>query len=491
MAAIKDIHQLLLDKKISVTELIKLVLSNIEKANGEFNAFVGTFQEFAMKRANDCDQRIANGESVPVGMGVPIGIKDNMCLESELVTCASEILAGYRSPYTSTAVQKLIDSGYIPIGRTNMDEFAMGSSNEHSIYGPVSNPWDLDRVSGGSSGGSAAAVASGMVPVTLGSDTGGSIRQPASFCGVVGLKPTYGRVSRYGLVAFASSLDQIGPFAQNVEDLAYILESISGFDSHDSTSEDCEVSRFSDHLNIDSLKGKTIGIPNQLMSDAIDSDIRIAIEHSLKSLESLGASIEYFDFPFIDEALSTYYIIAPAEVSSNLSRFDGVRYGNRNSDASYLKEMIQTSRQQGFGDEVKRRIILGTYVLSSGYYDAYYGKAQQVRAVISEKFSNILKSYDFICSPTAPTTAFKKGENMNDPMQMYLSDIATIPVNLAGLPALSIPCGVDGNGYPIGLQMIGSWFKELDLLQAAHLLEKTIQFKPKNRFDLEGFLNAV
>ena len=491
MAVIKKIQQLLGDKKISCKELTQQVLSTIDQQNGNYNAFVGTYNDFALAQAAKQDDAIAKGGAVPIGAGVPIGLKDNMCLESEHVTCASAILNGYKSPYTGTAVKQLLESGYIPVGRTNMDEFAMGSSNEHSVYGPVSNPWDLDAVSGGSSGGSAAAIAAGMVPVSLGSDTGGSIRQPASFCGVVGLKPTYGRVSRYGLVAFASSLDQIGPFAQYVEDLAYVLESISGFDANDSTSEQQDVPKFSDQLSIDSLAGKRIGVPNQLMTDAIAPDIRAAVENSLKTMESLGASVEYFDFPFVDEALATYYIIAPAEVSSNLSRFDGVRYGQRNKDAGYLKEMIQTSRQQGFGNEVKRRIILGTYVLSSGYYDAYYGKAQQVRAILSEKFSQLLKTYDFICSPTAPTTAFKKGQNINDPMQMYLSDIATIPVNLAGLPALSIPCGHDSNGYPIGLQMIGSWFQELPLLQAAHLFEQQIKFQPKNQFNLEEVLNAV
>ena len=491
MSSVKQIHQLLTQRKISCHELTQFVLSNIEKMNSDLNAFVGTFNEFALNQAKHVDKKIEVGDSLPIGLGVPVGIKDNMCLESELVTCASGILEGYRSPYTASAIKKMLDFGYIPVGRTNMDEFAMGSSNEYSVYGAVSNPWNLDNVSGGSSGGSAAAIAGGLVPLTLGSDTGGSIRQPASFCGVVGLKPTYGRVSRYGLVAFASSLDQIGPFAQYVEDLAYILEAISGFDQNDSTSENVDVPKYYENLQIDSLKGKCIGVPNQLMSDSIDKDIRDVIDSSLKTFETLGASVEFFDFPLIDEALSTYYIIAPAEVSSNLSRFDGVRYGKRNQDASYLKQMIQTSRQQGFGDEVKRRIILGTYVLSSGYYDAYYGKAQQVRAVVSEKFSQLLKKYDFICSPTAPTTAFVKGKNINDPMQMYLSDIATIPVNLAGLPALSIPCGLDSTGNPIGMQMIGSWFQELNLLQAANLFEKEIQFKPKNLFDLEGVLNAV
>lgn len=483
MGVLRKIHDAIRSKALGCEELTRSVIDQIAQKNSEVNAFIDVFEARAIQMAKAQDEALANGAELPVGAGIPVGIKDNMCIDGELVTCASNILKGYRSPYTSTAVGQIMAAGFIPVGRTNMDEFAMGSSNEHSVYGPVSNPWNKTLVSGGSSGGSAAAVAAGLVPLTLGSDTGGSIRQPASFCGVVGLKPTYGRVSRYGLVAFASSLDQIGPFAQYVDDAALILESLCGFDPYDSTSENRYVEPFSVNLAVDSLKGKRIGVPNQLMSQTIAPDVRESISEALKRFESLGASIDYFDFDLVDEALATYYIIAPAEVSSNLSRFDGVRYGNRNTAANSLKEMIQTTRQQGFGDEVKRRIILGTYVLSSGYYDAYYGKAQKVRAVVSETYANLFKSYDFICSPTAPTTAFEKGANLNDPMQMYLSDIATIPVNLAGLPAMSFPCGLDSSGAPIGCQLVGGWFKERELLQAAHAFECAMEFQPKYSFE--------
>jgi aspartyl-tRNA(Asn)/glutamyl-tRNA(Gln) amidotransferase subunit A len=491
MGYIQDIKELIESKQVSVTQLVQAALANIDTKNTETNAFVECFYDSAIARATAHDEALSKGQAVTLGFGVPVGIKDNMALENELVSCASNMLQGYRSPFTSTAVQRLLDQGFIPVGRTNMDEFAMGSSNEYSVYGPVSNPWDTSKVSGGSSGGSAAAVASGVVPVTLGSDTGGSIRQPASFCGVVGFKPTYGRVSRYGLIAFASSLDQIGPFAQNVSDVAAMLDTICGFDPHDSTSEKRDAEQFSSQLQVENLKGKRIGVPNQLMGDAITPDVKQSVLDALKVLEGLGATVDYFDFPFVNEALATYYIIAPAEVSSNLSRFDGVRFGHRNASAGYLKEMIQTSRQQGFGDEVKRRIMLGTYVLSSGYYDAYYGKAQSVRAVVSEQFSTLFNNYDFICSPTAPTTAFNKGKNTSDPMEMYLSDIATIPVNLAGLPAMSLPCGVDSSGLPIGLQMMAPWFKEAPLLQAAHLLEQSLDFKSHAGFNVQEILNAV
>ena len=490
MAAVKFIRDRIQQGEITCVDLIKNCLDSIKQSNQTTNAFVETFDQLALSIAANLDQRIVAGNAPPYA-GVPFAIKDNMCLENEGVTCASKILEGYRSPFTATSVQKAIDQGFIPVGRTNMDEFAMGSSNEHSVYGPVSNPWNLDCVSGGSSGGSAAAVASGVVPLTLGSDTGGSIRQPASFCGVVGMKPTYGRVSRYGLVAFASSLDQIGPFAQSVEDLAILMESISGFDKHDSTSEKRLVDSFSDSLVHADLKGKRIGVANQLMTDSIDLSIRNSIELSLTQFEQLGATVEFYDFPYIDEALATYYILAPAEASSNLSRFDGVRYGYRNDSAASLHDMIKQSRQQGFGDEVKRRIILGTYVLSSGYYDAYYGKAQKVRAVVSEAFADLFKKFDFLCSPTAPTTAFKKGVNLGDPMKMYLSDIATIPVNLAGLPALSLPCGLDEQGLPIGMQLTASWFNEQSLLQCAYLFEQQCGFKQKNAYQINGVKNAV
>ena len=490
MSVIRNIQTKLKNKEISVVSFIDGVVQQLE-ANNTHNSFVGSFADIAKKIASNLDAKLANGDDLPPGFGIPVGIKDNMCLENEHVTCASKILNGYRSPYTATAVQNLINQGFVPVGRTNMDEFAMGSSNEYSVYGPVNNPWKPTYVSGGSSGGAAAAVAAGLVPVTLGSDTGGSIRQPASFCGVVGLKPTYGRVSRYGLVAFASSLDQIGPLGQTVEDVAITMDALCGFDPNDSTSERRDDHGFSAGLTSASLSGKRIGVPNELMTGQMNAEVKHAVESALKKMEALGATVETFDFPYFDEAIATYYILAPAEASSNLSRFDGVRYGHRNGDATSLKEMIETSRQQGFGDEVKRRIILGTYVLSSGYYDAYYGKAQQVRAVISKAYANVFKQYDFICSPTAPTTAFKQGEHSGDPLTMYLSDIATIPVNLAGLPALSLPCGMDAGGLPIGLQITAPWFKEHDLLNASHALEAELKFQQKTSFDLEGVTHGV
>lgn len=378
--------------------------------------------------------------------------------------------------------------GFIPVGRTNMDEFAMGSSNEHSVYGPVDNPWNADHVSGGSSGGSAAVVAQGAVPVSLGSDTGGSIRQPASFCGVVGLKPTYGRVSRYGLVAFASSLDQIGPFSQCVDDTAILLDAICGFDPKDSTSNHHDGTVFFDDTPMDNLTGRVIGVPNELMGPDVDDDVRTGVMTALKKMESLGATVSFFDFPYFDASLAAYYILAPAEASSNLSRFDGVRYGHR-TPADSLKSMIHSSRQTGFGDEVTRRIILGTHVLSSGYYDAYYGNAQRVRAVVTEQYATLFKTYDIICSPTATTTAFKKNAHQNNPLAMYLSDMATIPVNLAGLPAMSIPCGLDRNGLPIGCQFIAPWFKEKPMIQVARVLETALAFKPKRAFQLEDIVS--
>ncbi|MEK9726964.1 MAG: Asp-tRNA(Asn)/Glu-tRNA(Gln) amidotransferase subunit GatA [Candidatus Margulisiibacteriota bacterium] len=484
MSILRQIEKDLNSGQYTVAELTQAVLKKI--AADDTNSFIESFDSSALNTAAEIDA--SDQTSSLIAKGMPVGIKDNMCFENHGVTCASAILDGYKSPYTSTAVQNMLDRGFVPVGRLNMDEFAMGSSNEYSIYGLVDNPWDASCVPGGSSGGSAAAVASGLVPVSLGSDTGGSIRQPASFCGVVGLKPTYGRVSRYGLIAFASSLDQIGPFAQYVEDVAILFESICGFDSNDSTSELRTDQSFVDQLKSGTLTGKRIGVPNELMSEKVATSVQDAIRKTLKTLESAGAIIDYFDFKYFDEALATYYILAPAEASSNLSRFDGVRYGHRSAKGQTLRDMIELSRQEGFGDEVKRRIILGTYVLSSGYYDAYYGKAQQVRGVVTQRYSDLLNQYDFICSPTAPTTAFKKGAHEGDPLTMYLSDLATIPVNLAGLPAISIPCGLDSNGLPIGFQMTGGWFQEQSLLQAAYELEQRLAFKPKNQFRMDPLL---
>lgn len=490
MGNILGVAKKIANKDCSCEQVVRHALANVTTDALGLNAVVETFDDIALETAKKWDQHIANG-TAPAYAGVPFLIKDNMCLEGAHVTCCSAILTGYKSPYTSTAISRAMDAGFIPIGRTNMDEFAMGSSNEHSVYGPVSNPWNTDYVPGGSSGGSAAAVAAGMVPVTLGSDTGGSIRQPAAYCGVVGMKPTYGTVSRYGLVAFASSLDQIGPFGQSVDDVAIMLEAICGQDPNDATSEKLAVNAFSQHVSMDALSGKRIGVANQLMSDYVDADIRSAVEVVMKKMVDLGATVDFYDFPYIEEALATYYILAPAEASSNLSRFDGVRYGMRHMNADSLGDMIKKTRQHGFGDEVKRRIILGTYVLSSGYYDAYYAKAQSVRAVVTEAYAKLFREFDVLCSPTAPSTAFLKGRHVDDPMTMYLSDIATIPVNLAGLPALSMPCSLSSQGLPIGLQLTGAWFKDHDLLNVATVLEDVLGFTQRYPFSVPEENHAI
>jgi len=435
----------------------------------EHNAVVGTYDHLAAQLADYYD---ATQSDRPFA-GVPIAIKDNLCIQNELVTCGSQILSGYHSPYTATAVQKLLDAGFIPICRTNMDEFAMGSSNETSVYGPVKNPVNPTRVPGGSSGGSAAVVAANLVPAALGSDTGGSIRHPAAFCGIVGLKPTYGRVSRYGLVAFASSLDQIGPMTHTVSDAAALFSVIAGHDPSDATTIEKPVPKLTlnTEQSIQSLAGKRIGVPTALLSDSvIHPEIIQAIRNVLDQLANAGADIIELDMQFFDEAVATYYILAPAEAASNLSRFDGVRYGYRNSQAQTMQTMMQTTRETGFGHEVKRRIMLGNYVLSSGYYDAYYGKAQIMRGELCQQYTKVFESVDAIVSPTTPTTAFELGAHL-DPLQMYLADIATIPVNLAGVPAISIPCGTDSQQLPIGLQITGNWFDEAGLLTIAHGIE--------------------
>jgi aspartyl-tRNA(Asn)/glutamyl-tRNA(Gln) amidotransferase subunit A len=472
MGRIQRLRTLFYTKQLSMRDYYTALLARIQSAPG--NAFISFFDDEVATAIDYLSQQDPNRFT---GFGIPLGIKDNMCLANQPVTCASKLLAGYRSPYTATAVQYMIDQGFVPVGRLNMDEFAMGSANEYSVYGPVDNPWNPDAVSGGSSGGSAAAVAAGLVPAALGSDTGGSIRQPAAFCGVVGLKPTYGRVSRYGLVAFASSLDQIGPFAQYVDDVAIMLDTLCGFDPQDATSVKRPDECFSDGFEWASLHGIRVGVPNELMTSG-QADVNAAIRRTLSQMESHGAIIDYVDFKYFDEALATYYIIAPAEASSNLSRFDGVRYGYRDTSATTLKDMMAATRSTGFGDEVKRRIILGTYVLSSGYYDAFYGKAQRVRGIVTKRYADLFKQYDIICSPTAPTTAFKKGEHTNDPLAMYLSDIATIPVNLAGLPAISLPCGRDSAGMPVGMQLVAPWFQEKLLLNTAYCVEQLVGFTP-------------
>ncbi|RAL24363.1 Asp-tRNA(Asn)/Glu-tRNA(Gln) amidotransferase subunit GatA [Thermoflavimicrobium daqui] len=474
--SLKEIHNRILKRELSARDLVEESLKRIEEVDGQVRAFLSIDAEGARKRANKLDQELKEGKSSGLLTAIPVGLKDNLSTEGMTTTCGSQLLANYQPIYNATVVEKLSAVQTISIGKTNMDEFAMGSSNENSGFYPTHNPWDLERVPGGSSGGSAAAVAAGEVYFSLGSDTGGSIRQPASFCGVVGLKPTYGRVSRYGLVAFASSLDQIGPLTKNVEDAAYVLQAISGYDPKDSTSANVEVPDFLSHLTGD-IKGLKVAVPKEMLGEGIDPGIREQVKRALAKLEDLGAFIEEVSLPHVDYAVATYYLIAPAEASSNLARYDGVRYGMRKEGRNLLDLYLET-RSQGFGSEVKRRIMLGTYALSSGYYDAYYLKAQKVRTLIRNDFEQVFANYDVIVGPTAPTIAFKMGENIDNPLTMYLNDILTIPVNLAGLPSISIPCGLS-EGMPVGLQIIGRAFDEATVLRVAHAFEQASEHLPE------------
>jgi aspartyl-tRNA(Asn)/glutamyl-tRNA(Gln) amidotransferase subunit A len=414
------------------------------------------------------------GRSLPLG-GIPVAIKDNMCVEGTPTTCGSRILGKYQPPYTATAVARLRDAGAIVIGKTNLDEFAMGSSTENSAFGPTRNPWDLSRAPGGSSGGSAAAVSAGMAAASLGSDTGGSIRQPAALCGVVGMKPTYGRVSRYGLVAFASSLDQIGPFARTVEDAALVLNVLCGKDERDATSASTPVPDFTAELG-KSLKGVRIGVPWEFLGSHVDTSVRTAFDRTIDAAKKEGATVVEVALPNADFGLAAYYIVANAEASANLARFDGIRYGHRTPKAQALVETYSKTREEGFGREVKRRVLLGTYVLSAGYYDAYYRRAQQVRSLIISDFATAFERCDVVAMPTSPTPAFKLGDKTDDPILMYLNDVFTIPVNLAGLPGISVPCGLSPEALPIGLQLIGRAFDETTLLRAAAGMERVADF---------------
>lgn len=467
-----ELHQLLIKGEISSKEVVSAVLERIDGVETDINAYI-TINEEALAQAERADRMIRDGKATPL-TGIPVAVKDNMSTKGIRTTCASNMLKDYVPPYNATAVEKLIEAGAIIIGKTNLDEFAMGSSCENSAFKQTKNPWDLSKVPGGSSGGSAAAVAAGEAIMALGSDTGGSIRQPAAFTGVVGLKPTYGRVSRYGLVAFASSLDQIGPFARDVEDAANLLSVISGHDSLDSTSIPGKESDFS--LDGASVKGLRVGIPKEFMTEGLDPVIRDAINRAAQLLEDEGASVKECSLPHSEYALSAYYIIAPAEASSNLARFDGVRYGLRVSGDNHT-DMFIRSRQEGFGPEVKRRIMLGTYALSAGYYDAYYKKALQVRNLIKQDFDHVFADFDVILSPTTPSVAFGLGEKVDDPLSMYLSDVYTIPVNMAGLPGLSLPFGFN-NGLPIGVQLIGGLWQERKLLQVGKVLEQATGYVP-------------
>jgi aspartyl-tRNA(Asn)/glutamyl-tRNA(Gln) amidotransferase subunit A len=473
--SLKEISQKLSKKQLSVTELVDFTYQRIAKIDHEVKAFLTLDEKNARETAQFLDQENsqlmqAREDEKNLLRGIPIGIKDNIMTEGVTTTCASQFLSNFKPVYNATVVEKLKAAKTLIIGKLNMDEFAMGSSTEKSSYQKTRNPWNLDFVPGGSSGGSAAAVASGQVYFTLGSDTGGSIRQPAAYCGVVGMKPTYGTISRFGLVAFASSLDQIGPLTKNVEDAAYLMQAITGHDTKDSTSLQANSPRFVENLTGD-VKGLRIAVPKEYMDKGVEPEVKDRIISALKVLEQLGAICEEVSLPHSEYAVATYYIIASSEASSNLARFDGVRYGVRTKNPKNLLDLYQQSRSEGFGPEVKRRIMLGTYSLSSGYYDAYYLKAQKVRTLIKQDFDHVFEKYDVVIGPTTPSPAFRIGEKVNDPLTMYLNDILTIPVNLAGLPAISIPCGFV-RGLPVGLQIIGKRMDDATVLRVAHAFEQ-------------------
>lgn len=470
----KDLHELLQKKEVSVSDLVDESFKRISEVEGKVQAFLTLDEENARNKAKQLDEKLAGGDSTGILFGMPIGIKDNIVTKGVRTTCASKILENFDPIYDATVMQKLHNAETVMIGKLNMDEFAMGGSTETSHYQRTFNPWNLDYVPGGSSGGSAAAVAAGEVPFTLGSDTGGSIRQPAAYCGVVGLKPTYGRVSRFGLVAFASSLDQIGPITRNVEDNAYLLQAISGVDPYDSTSANLPVPNYVEQLTGD-VKGLRIAVPKEYLGEGVQESVRNAILEALKVLEKLGATWEEVSLPHSKYGVATYYLLASSEASSNLARFDGIRYGYRAQGAENLIDLYKKTRSEGFGDEVKRRIMLGTFALSSGYYDAYYKKAQQVRTLIKQDFDKVFEKYDVILGPTAPTPAFKIGAQIDDPLTMYANDLLTIPVNLAGVPGISVPCGFD-NGLPIGLQIIGKHFDEATVYRVAHAFEQATDY---------------
>jgi len=455
----------------TAVEAVKAVLAQIEKSEKELNCYVTLDREGALKRAEEVQKKIEAGELTGPLAGVPVAVKDNMCTEGMLTTCSSKILGNFIPTYTAEAVINLEKAGAVILGKTNMDEFAMGSTTETSAFGVTKNPWNREHVPGGSSGGSAAAVAANECFYALGSDTGGSIRQPASYCGVVGMKPTYGTVSRYGLIAYGSSLDQIGPLSKDVTDCATILEVIASHDLKDSTSVERKDTDFTSAL-VDDVRGMKIGIPKDYFGDGLDGDVKEKVLAAADLLKEKGAVVEEFDLSLVEYAIPTYYTIAAAEASSNLERFDGVKYGFRAEDCDELHQMYKRSRSQGFGPEVKRRIMLGSFVLSSGYYDAYYLKALRVKALIKKAFDEAFAKYDMILGPCAPTTAPKIGSSLSDPIKMYLGDIYTISVNLAGLPGISVPCGVDKNGLPIGLQLIGDCFNEKKIIQAAYSYEQ-------------------
>ena len=481
---VHELQEKLKNKELTVTEITKAYVDRINEKEKDVQAFITLTTDDAIKQSKEIEDKINKKEISGDLAGIPIGIKDNICKKGVKTTAASKMLENFVSPYNATVMEKINNENLITLGKTNMDEFAMGSSTETSYFKKTKNPWDLNRVPGGSSGGSAAAVASNMVPWALGSDTGGSIRQPAGFCGVVGLKPTYGLVSRFGLIAFASSLDQIGTFTKDIKDTAILLNVISGHDEKDSTSATVEGKDYTKCLKND-VKGLKIAVPKEFFGEGINEEVKDALEKAIEKYKELGAKVEEVSLDIANYALAAYYIIACAEASSNLGRFDGIRYGYRTPNYTNLKDIYVNSRSEGFGDEVKRRIILGTYVLSSGYYDAYYKKAQKVRTLVKNKFDEIFKNYDVILTPTSPTTAFKIGEKSDNPLEMYLSDICTVSVNIAGLPGLSMPCGVDKNGLPIGMQLIGKHFDEETILNAGYTYEQATKFREKYKAELK------
>lgn len=465
--------------EVTATEIVRAYFLRIGQVEPKVKAYVSQTKEAALSQASALDERLKGWRKTKPMTGMPLAIKDNLCTEGVRTTCSSRMLQQFIPPYDATVIAKLRDQDYILLGKANLDEFAMGSSTEHSAFGPSRNPWNLQHVPGGSSGGAAAAVAADECVAALGSDTGGSIRQPAAFCGVVGLKPTYGRVSRYGLVAFASSLDQVGPITKDVPDAALLLGAIAGHDPLDSTSADLPVPDYMKALKKKDLKKLNVGVPVEYFADGLDPEVESSVRAAIDELKSLGGTIKEIRLPRTDAAVAVYYVIATAEASSNLARYDGVKFGLRAKETKDLLDLYMKTRQEGFGPEVKRRIMLGTYALSAGYYDAYYGKAQAVRTLICEDFRAAFKDVDLIVTPVTPTPAFKLGEKSEDPLQMYLSDIYTISVNLAGLPAIAMPCGFSKAGLPIGVQLIGRPFEEETLLRAAHAYEQSTQWHLK------------
>jgi|WetSurSiteA1Bulk_404760.scaffolds.fasta_scaffold00023_28 aspartyl-tRNA(Asn)/glutamyl-tRNA(Gln) amidotransferase subunit A len=480
----KELHQLIINKDVSVMEVVELFLKRIEHYNPQLNAYITVVQDKAREQAIKVDNQIRQGELNHPLAGVPYALKDLFCTKGILTSCGSKMLSNFISPYNATVYDKLNDAGAVLLGKVNMDEFAMGSSNENSYYGAVANPWDLSRIPGGSSGGSASAVAAGLAPYSLGSDTGGSVRQPASYCGISSIKPTYGRISRYGMTAYASSLDQCGPMARSAEDMAVILQTISGFDERDSTSANVPVPNYSATLN-ESLAGLRIGIPKEFFANGLDASVAKVIQEAVQKFTQLGATVKEVSLPNSHLSVAAYYVIAPAEASANLSRFDGVRFGYSCNDPKNLQDLYERSRWEGFGDEVKRRIVVGTYALSSGYYDAYYLKAQKIRRLIKNDFVAVFNEVDVLMGPVTPTTAFKIGEKSDDPIAMYLSDIYTLPISLAGVPAVSIPVGFS-EGLPVGLQIIGDYFNEAKLLNVAHQYQQVTDWHRQTPSQFSG-----